>query len=61
MVSLPILERVLAYETISETEFGLDTRYSFSPNVFVDIFKVLTLRSRLWRFTHLKYTRSPSP
>jgi len=27
----------LAYETLSETDFGLDTNQYFRPNVFVDI------------------------
>ena len=33
----PSIRRVLAYETISETDFGLNTNQSFRPNVFVDI------------------------
>ena len=33
----PSVRRVLAYETLSETEFGLDPDTRFHPNVFVDI------------------------
>ena len=33
----PSVRRVLAYETLSETEFGLDPETRFQPNVFVDI------------------------
>jgi LmbE family N-acetylglucosaminyl deacetylase len=33
----PSIKRVLAYETLSETDFGLGRNQSFSPNVFVDI------------------------
>lgn len=33
----PSIERVLAYETLSETEFGLDYSNVFRPNVFIDI------------------------
>ena len=33
----PSVKRVLAYETLSETEFGLDPSKTFQPNVFVDI------------------------
>jgi LmbE family N-acetylglucosaminyl deacetylase len=33
----PSVRRVLAYETISETDFGLDTDSAFRPNYFVDI------------------------
>ncbi len=31
------VKRVLAYETLSETDFGLGTELGFRPNVFVDI------------------------
>ena len=33
----PSVKRVLAYETLSETEFGLGARQIFRPNVFVNI------------------------
>lgn len=33
----PSVKRVLAYETLSETDFGLGTEQGFRPNVFVDI------------------------
>jgi LmbE family N-acetylglucosaminyl deacetylase len=33
----PSVKRVLAYETLSETDFGLGTELGFRPNVFVDI------------------------
>ena len=33
----PSVKRVLAYETLSETDFGLSTDKGFRPNVFVDI------------------------
>ena len=33
----PSVRRVLAYETLSETEFGLNPDNGFHPNVFVDI------------------------
>ena len=33
----PSVRRVLAYETISESDFGLGTDQAFRPNVFVDI------------------------
>jgi N-acetylglucosamine malate deacetylase 1 len=33
----PFIKRILSYETISETDFGLDSARSFVPNVFVDI------------------------
>jgi LmbE family N-acetylglucosaminyl deacetylase len=33
----PFIERVLAYETLSETDFGLNVDQAFRPNVFVNI------------------------
>ena len=33
----PSVERVLAYETLSETEQAVDSQHAFFPNVFVDI------------------------
>jgi hypothetical protein len=33
----PFIKRVLAYETLSETDFSLDPANGFQPNVFVDI------------------------
>lgn len=33
----PSIRRVLAYETISETDFGVEPGLHFRPNVFVDI------------------------
>jgi N-acetylglucosamine malate deacetylase 1 len=33
----PSVKRILAYETLSETDFGLATGQAFCPNVFVDI------------------------
>tara|TARA_B110001450_G_C17644918_1_gene490804 strand:- start:1297 stop:1965 length:669 start_codon:yes stop_codon:yes gene_type:complete len=33
----PSVKRVLAYETLSETDFGLGTDQAFRPNVFIDI------------------------
>jgi N-acetylglucosamine malate deacetylase 1 len=33
----PSVQRVLAYETVSETEFGLSRETAFQPNYFVDI------------------------
>jgi LmbE family N-acetylglucosaminyl deacetylase len=37
----PSVRRVLAYETLSETEFSLDARSVFQPNYFVDITQYL--------------------
>ncbi len=37
----PSVKRVLAYETLSETDFGFGADQSFLPNVFVDIEKYI--------------------
>jgi LmbE family N-acetylglucosaminyl deacetylase len=42
----PHIKRVLAYETLSETDFGLGTDKGFCPNVFVDIDKFLDQKLR---------------
>jgi LmbE family N-acetylglucosaminyl deacetylase len=42
----PSIQRVLAYETLSETDFGLGSSQGFRPNVFVDIEPYLTDKLR---------------
>ena len=42
----PHINRVLAYETLSETDFGLGTHKGFCPNVFVDIGQFLDQKLR---------------
>ena len=42
----PSIKRVLAYETLSETDFGLGTDKGFCPNVFVDIEQFLDQKLR---------------
>lgn len=42
----PFVKRVLAYETLSETEFSLGVAPSFRPNVFVDIGEYLEEKLR---------------
>ncbi len=37
----PNVKRILSYETVSETGFGLNLNLDFQPNVFVDIEKYL--------------------
>lgn len=37
----PSVKRVLAYETLSETDFGLGTDQALRPNVFLDVTKFL--------------------
>jgi len=42
----PHIKRVLAYETLSETDLGLGTDKGFCPNVFVDIEQFLDQKLR---------------
>jgi LmbE family N-acetylglucosaminyl deacetylase len=42
----PSISRVLAYETLSETDFSLGTDQAFRPNVFVDIENFLSEKLR---------------
>ena len=42
----PSVKRVLAYETLSETDFGLGTDQGFRPNVFIDIEPFLSQKFR---------------
>jgi LmbE family N-acetylglucosaminyl deacetylase len=37
----PCIKRILAYETLSETDFGLVPELKFNPNVFIDIDRYL--------------------
>jgi len=37
----PSIKRVLAYETLSETDFGLNVDQRFSPNIFIDVEKYI--------------------
>ena len=37
----PSVKRIMTYETMSETEFGLDRSNIFSPNLFIDISKYI--------------------
>lgn len=43
----PFIRRVLAYETLSETDFGLDPSSRFSPNVFLDIGEYLSSKASI--------------
>ena len=45
----PSVKRVLAYETLSETEFILDPSQTFHPNVYVDISSYLKQKLELLR------------
>jgi len=46
----PSVRRVMAYETVSETEFGLSRELTFRPNYFIDISPYLDRKIELMAF-----------
>ena len=58
----PTIRRVLAYETLSETDFGLDPKgRGFQPNVFVDITKFLEEKIKILGNYHSELASFPFP
>jgi len=58
----PSVKRVLAYETLSETDFGIDPRDSgFKPNVYVDISKQIDRKIELMRIYESEMGEFPFP
>jgi LmbE family N-acetylglucosaminyl deacetylase len=58
----PSVKRVMAYETPSETDFGIDPRnISFMPNVFVDISGQLERKLELMRIYESEMGGFPFP
>ncbi len=57
----PSVRRVLAYETLSETEFGLDAHAGFHPNVFVDISSFLERKIKLLQIYKSELGSFPFP
>jgi LmbE family N-acetylglucosaminyl deacetylase len=57
----PSVRRVLAHETLCETEFGLDTDTGFHPNVFVDISSFLERKIELQQIYKSEIGEFPFP
>lgn len=57
----PSVQRVLAYETLSETEFGLDSQSGFQPNVFFDISNFLERKLELLQIYKSELGQFPFP
>jgi len=57
----PSIRRVLAYETLSETEFGLDQQNPFQPNVFVNISEYLERKVKLLKIYQSELEKFPFP
>jgi LmbE family N-acetylglucosaminyl deacetylase len=57
----PSVQRVLAYETLSETEFSLDARSVFQPNYFVDITQYLERKIEIMGLYRSEMDEFPFP
>jgi N-acetylglucosamine malate deacetylase 1 len=57
----PSVIRVLTYETLSETEFGLDPSKTFQPNVFINISTHLEKKLELLRIYSSELGEFPFP
>lgn len=57
----PSVRRVLTYETVSETEFGLDSGAAFHPNCFVDIGDYLERKLQIMQIYQSELGRFPFP
>jgi LmbE family N-acetylglucosaminyl deacetylase len=57
----PSVKRILAYETMSETGFGLGLNLEFQPNVFVDIEKYLERKVQALNFYTSETGKHPFP
>jgi len=57
----PFIKRILSYETISETDFGLDSSLVFSPNVFVDISDFIEQKLKAMEIYSLEMGDFPFP
>jgi LmbE family N-acetylglucosaminyl deacetylase len=57
----PSVKRVLAYETLSETEFGLERSKKFNPNVFINIEEFLDEKLRAMNIYASEIRNFPFP
>lgn len=57
----PSVERVLAYETLSESEFGLGTEQAFRPNVFINIEQFIDKKIKIMKTYDSEVNNFPFP
>ena len=57
----PSVKRVLAYETLSETEFSMVAQNAFLPNVFIDIEPHLKRKLELLKIYRTEMGKFPFP
>ena len=57
----PSVKRVLAYETLSETDFALGTDLCFTPNVFVDVSAYIEQKIEIMKIYESEMGEFPFP
>jgi LmbE family N-acetylglucosaminyl deacetylase len=57
----PSVSRVLSYETLSETDFGLNRSHQFNPNLFVNISSYIEDKCLAMRFFESEIGEFPFP
>jgi LmbE family N-acetylglucosaminyl deacetylase len=57
----PYIKRVLAYETLSETDFSLIPQHGFQPNVFIDIGSYLNRKLQALEIYSSEMSEFPFP
>ena len=57
----PSINRILAYETLSETDFGINPNEKFIPNVFIDISSYLESKILAMRIYESEIGEHPFP
>lgn len=57
----PFIKRILAYETISETEYNLDKSKQFHPNYFEDISNFLSKKTKALKIYKSEMGKFPFP
>lgn len=55
------IKAILSYETLSETEFGLNENRSFNPNFFFDISKYISKKEKLLSIYSSELSNFPFP
>lgn len=57
----PYLKRLIVYETLSETEYGLDKSKVFFPNLYIDISNFLIKKINLMKIYNSEIEKFPFP
>ena len=57
----PFIKRILAYETISETEYNLNNSIKFKPNYFEDITNFLSKKIKVMNIYKSEISKFPFP